>query len=899
MPLQSGERLGPYEILTPIGAGGMGEVYRARDTRLERWVAIKVLPVHLAGNSDLRQRFEREARAISSLQHPHICVLYDVGSERGIDYLVMEYLEGESLADRIRRGALSLPEALRIAIEIADALDKAHRAGIVHRDLKPGNIMLTKAGAKLLDFGLAKAAVSGGLTGGGSAVLLSAAMTMTSPMPHGSPVTSAGMVVGTIQYMSPEQLQGNEADARSDIFSFGAVLYEMGTGRRAFEGKSQLSVATAILEREPDSISSLRPGLPLAFEHTVARCLAKEPDERWQNAKDLRAELQWIGTLRTEAAVSARSRHPARWLLGSALGVILLAIAAGLGLWLSPKSPAPDLRVAINLPPGYQLDFVNSGMALSPDGTRLVFAAVGPEGPQRLWLRALNGQEPQALAGTEDATYPFWSPDGRRLGFFARRKLKTIELGSGAVETLCDAPNGRGASWGSRGVIVFSPDYRSGLFSILASGGSPVQLTEPGKADPSHRVPFFLPDGKHVLFFGGLSGDTARQGIYVLDSDSRKTQFVAQETIQPTYAEPGFLMFLRNGDLMAQPFSVDTLKITGQAVPIADQVYNNKDRAAGEFSVAGGTLAYVKASVIGKEQLVLFDREGTKLTEVGTAIESDLSLSLSPDGRRVAVDVTEGSSNTSIWIYDTNGPGKRRLTFGPGQFGGPVWSPDGGRIAYSDAIGNIYVQSADGSSPARIIRRGTMFGNVSSWFPDGKQLALAEQAKTGIEIHIVSIDGQKDTPFLTFPAWENQATFSPDGKWLAYASDESGKNEVYIVSYPSARTKLQVSSGGGQLPLWISGGRELVYLSTEKERKLVSVAVKQQGSGIDLGAARPLFGNQTLPPLPGGWFNGSPSHIGYITPDAKRIILMLPTTLSSPTPIELRTNWASHLKSKR
>ena len=517
MPLSPGDKLGPYEILAPIGAGGMGEVYRARDTRLERVVAIKVLPAHLSGNPDLRQRFEQEARAISSLQHPHICVLYDVGSERDIDYLVMEYLEGESLADRLRKGALSLSESLKIGIEIADALDKAHRAGIVHRDLKPGNIMLTKVGAKLLDFGLAKAAAPGGLMGGGPAPLLSATMTMTFPMPHGSPVTSAGTVVGTIQYMSPEQLQGKEADARSDIFSFGTVLYEMGTGRRAFEGKSQLSVATAILEREPDSISSLRPGLPLAFEHTVVRCLAKEPEERWQSAKDLRAELQWIGTLRTEAAVSAGSRRPTGG-PGSAAGAILLTIAAALGLWLSPKNAEPDLRVAINLPPGYQLDSVNSAVALSPDGTRLVFAAAGPEGPQRLWLRALNGQEPQGLAGTEDATYPFWSPDGRHIGFFARRKLKTIELGSGAVETLCDAPNGRGASWGSRGVIVFSPDYRSGLFSIPASGGAPVRLTEPGKADPSHRVPFFLPDGKHVLFFGGLSSDTARQGIYVLAS---------------------------------------------------------------------------------------------------------------------------------------------------------------------------------------------------------------------------------------------------------------------------------------------------------------------------------------------------------------------------------------------
>ena len=580
------------------------------------------------------------------------------------------------------------------------------------------------------------------------------------------------------------------------------------------------------------------------------------------------------------------------------MGLILLAMAAGLGFWLSSKSTAPDLRVAINLPPGYQLDVVNSALALSPDGTRLAFAAVGPEGPQRLWLRALNGQEPQALAGTEDATYPFWSPDGRRLGFFARRKLKTIELASGAVDALCDAPNGRGASWGSRGIIVFTPDYQTGLFSIPAPGGTPVQLTEAGKTGATHRVPFFLPDGKHVLFvYRGLSSDTTGQGIYVLDIDSRKTHFVAPETVQPTFAEPGFLIFVRNRDLMAQPFSTRTLRTTGQATPIADQVYANLYRAAGEFSVSSGTLVYVKASEIGKQKLVLFDGEGMKLADIGTPIESDLGLSLSPDGRHVAVDVTEGGLNSSIWIYDTTAMGKRRLTFGPGQFGAPVWSPDGGRIAYADAGGNIYVQSADGSSPARTVSRSTMSANVSSWSPDGTQLVIADQAKTGLDIHIVSIDGKKDTPFLASPAWESQAVFSPDGKWLAYVSDESGKNEVYIVSYPSAQTKLQVSSGGGQIPVWINGGRELVYAT--EERKLVAVSVKQQGTGIELGPARPLFESPALPPLPGGWLNGGISSAGYVTPDAKRIILMLPTTLSSQTPIEVRTNWANNLKSKR
>jgi hypothetical protein len=492
MPLSSGTRLGPYEILAPLGAGGMGEVYRARDTRLERTVAIKVLPQHLADTPESRQRFEREARAVSSLNHPHICTLHDVGSQDGTEFLVMEYLEGETLAKRLEKGALPLEQVLKIGTEVADALDKAHRQGIIHRDLKPGNIMLTKSGAKLLDFGLAK-----------STVPLTSGATMTAAVKHTTPVTQQGMIVGTFQYMAPEQVEGKDVDARSDIFSFGAVLYEMVTGRRAFPGKSQLSVASAILEKEPEPISTLQPMTPPALDHAIRRCLAKDPEERWQTARDLALELEWSaegGSQVMAMPAGAAQGIRARWrgvLLWGVVSVLLAAIT-GLAIWnlkpSPPPTPQPVSRTVITLPPGQRLAGLDQpAVALSPDGTHLAYVAGQGGTQQQIYLRAMNSLEARPIPGTEGATGPFFSPDGQWLGFFTGTNLKKIPLSGGAAQTLGDAALAHGESWSSQGTIAFSPGTASFLQQVSDAGGPMQPLTRLERGDVSHRWPEFLP----------------------------------------------------------------------------------------------------------------------------------------------------------------------------------------------------------------------------------------------------------------------------------------------------------------------------------------------------------------------------------------------------------------------
>src|SRR5215472_17441992 len=519
LALSTGTRLGPYEILAPLGAGGMGEVYRARDTRLERTVAIKVVKSQLTHSSELRTRFEREAKVVSQLQHPHICVLHDVGRDGATDFLVMEFLEGESLSNRLKKGPLATQELLKIAMEIADALDKAHRAGVIHRDLKPANVMLTKTGAKLLDFGLAKPAGMAAASGAG-APLLSAAVTTSSPSPQLSPLTTQGAIVGTIQYMSPEQIEGKEADARADIFAFGAVLYEMATGKRAFEGKSQISVASAILEKDPEPVSAIRNPISPVLAHVIARALQKDPEKRWQSASDIAAELQWASDPATALAPeSIRSsaapplRH--RWLLGLASIALIAGILAA-ALTLS-RRPAENRRLDAALPPSEDLAYDMTGdaggpPAISPDGTHLVFGAGG-----RLWLRSIESGEVHPLEGTESSEFPFWSPDSRRVAFFAAGKLKTVDASGGAPMTLCDAPNPRGGAWSSKGVLLFTPNIRSALYQVPEAGGTPTPVTTLDSAKHStHRWPQFLPDGDHFLYLAtNHSGLQEFAGIYL------------------------------------------------------------------------------------------------------------------------------------------------------------------------------------------------------------------------------------------------------------------------------------------------------------------------------------------------------------------------------------------------
>jgi eukaryotic-like serine/threonine-protein kinase len=515
MTLTAGTRLGPYEIMAPLGAGGMGEVYRAKDTRLGRDVAIKVLPTKFSSNSELRERFEREARAISSLNHARICTLHDVGHQDGVDFLVMEYLEGESLAEKLRKGALPLRETLKIGMEVCEALDVAHRAGIVHRDLKPANIMLTKSGAKLMDFGLAKPF---GMTASasGAAPSFTAVATMTGLSPA-SPLTTAGSIVGTIQYMSPEQIEGKEADARSDIFALGAVLYEMVTGKRAFEGKSQIPVASSILEKDPEPITVVKPASPPAFDHVVKTCLQKDPEGRFQNAHDVTLQLKWIAEDRSSPsapALAAPTHHPRERLAWAV--AIFIAIVAGViaGIFVArPSQPARIIRTVISPPEGtsFRLTGDLAGPPeLSPDGSSIAFAAAGSDGKVTLWVRPMDKLEARSLGGTDNATFPFWSPDGKSLGFFADGKLKSIDLSGGAPQTICDAPQGRGGSWSRDGTILLTTDTQAPISRVNASGGTPVAIT---KLDParhtSHRWPFFLPDGKHFLYVA-INHDSAQ-----------------------------------------------------------------------------------------------------------------------------------------------------------------------------------------------------------------------------------------------------------------------------------------------------------------------------------------------------------------------------------------------------
>jgi eukaryotic-like serine/threonine-protein kinase len=901
MALVPGTRLGPYEIVAPLGAGGMGEVYRARDTRLERPVAVKILPLHLADRAEARERFEREAHAVSSLNHPHICQLYDIGEQNGVSYLVMEMLEGETLAFRLLRGPLPIEQVLRYGAEIADGLERAHRTGVVHRDLKPGNIMLTKSGAKLMDFGLAKE-VSLPRPSSGLAVTINVSPSEPSGPSAGSrrregsaPLTGEGVIVGTFHYMSPEQIEGKDADSRSDIFALGVVLYEMTTGRRAFEGKTMASIAAAVIASEPKPVSSIQPMVPPGLEHVIQLCLAKDPDERWQSALDLQRELKWIQEAGSQAGTASpimvrrRRRVRLAWSVG-----VLLALLAGWagGVFLRPTKKAPSLSVALNLPVGFRLDTQNASLALSPDGQKLAFAASGADGVQRLWLRSLNGQEPQAMTGTEDAIYPFWSPDNKYVGFFAGKKLKKIEVATGAMQTLCDAPAARGGTWNHQGEIVFAPDYQTGLYQVSASGGSAIAVTN-GDKKFSHRLPHFLPDGRHVLFFSGWETHAKDNGIFSLDLDTKKVKPIASEQSEGLYVPPGYLVFLRGGNLMAQPFDAENQTTTGEALLIAENVVHNPDRFTGEFTFSDhGMQMYQTGPSISKSQLTIYDAEGGRIGAIGEAKAFQPEVFLSPDDRKVAVATRDPEGRSVLWVHDlSNGVGTR-LTFGNLSYLDPVWSADGKRLAFDADNGNVLVQASDGSSPAQTVLSEASPKSTNAWSPDGRFLAMQQQMDKGPDLWLLPLAGdRKPVPFVSSPTWEAEGTFSPNGKWFAYSSDETGRYEVYVVPFTGTGGKLQVSSGGGQMPEWLNGGRQLAYINDTHNLVLVEMNDKQER--MEIGRSRLLFGGHALPVLPGFDASAESGTPVYLTQDGKRIVLIVPTDFGSITALTLVTNWTA------
>ncbi|HVS88108.1 MAG TPA: protein kinase [Candidatus Acidoferrum sp.] len=886
MSLAAGSKLGPYEIVAPLGAGGMGEVYRARDTRLDRTVAIKVLPQHLADTPEARQRFEREARAVSALNHPHICTLHDVGSQDGTEYLVMEYLEGATLAARLEKGPLPLAQVLQYGIQIADALDKAHRSSIVHRDLKPGNIMLTKSGAKLLDFGLAKAVVP-----------LASGVTLTAAVTRTTPVTQQGTIVGTFQYMSPEQVEGKEVDGRSDIFSFGAVLYEMVTGRRAFPGKSQLSVASAILEKEPEPISALQPMTPPALERTVKRCLAKEPDDRWQTARDLELELKWIaegGSQVTSAPTAAAKGIRARWRGALLWGVVSLFLAAitGLAIWnLKPSPPRPVSRFVIALPPGQRLAKLDQpAMALSPDGNHLAYVAI-QGGTQQLYLRAMDSLEASPLPGTEGASEPFFSPDDQWLGFFAGGKLKKVSVSGGAALTLGDAANPQGASWGSQGIIAFAPTQTSPLQQVSEAGGAPQPLTRLEKGEVAHRWPEFLPGGKAVLFAASTAGfNWANAPVAVQSVGTGERRNLIAGGTQPRYVASGHLIYAQGGSLTAVPFDPQRLAITGAAVPVVESVLQSRISGAAQYSFsATGSLVYVPGGVqADQSRLAWVSRTGAE-QPVAAPARAYLFPRLSPDGRRVAVAIEE--QEAQIWLYDLSRETLTRFTFEGNANLNPAWTPDGKRIAFQsirEGAPNIFWQLADGSGGLERLTTSEQTHVPVSWSPDGQLLAFIEVNRTtGWDIWVLRLGDRKAQPFLRTLFNESAPRFSPDGRWLAYISNESGRYEIYVQPYPGPGGKWQISTEGGTEPAWNPNGRELFYRSGDK---MMAVDIATQ-PGFTAGKPRVLFEGR-YEPTPAT----SPNY--DVSPDGQRFLMLKSAEAgeAAPTQIYVVLNWFEELK---
>jgi eukaryotic-like serine/threonine-protein kinase len=868
MALDPGRRLGPYEIVAPIGAGGMGEVYRARDTRLDRTVAIKVLPAPLAGNADLRQRFEREAKTISGLSHPHICTLFDVGHEDGIAFLVMEHLEGETLADRLARGPLTTAQVLRHGIEIADALHAAHRHGVVHRDLKPANVMLLKSGAKLLDFGLAKWKAQDAI----EASQLSERATADRPL------TGQGTILGTFQYMAPEQLEGKDADARTDVFALGSVLYEMTTARRAFTGASRASLIGAILKDEPAPLSSIQPMSPAALDRVVRTCLAKDPEDRWQSAHDVAAELKWIAEgLSQPATLEVGARRPARRHFGwAAAGLVAGLLVAAFASWVaSPKRVAtahfPE-RVTIALPPNATLTDLPSAIvtfALSPDGRRLAFRGERPGQPTRLYVRQSDQLEAKAVPGTEGAFNPFFSPDGEWIGFASQRKLKKVAVAGGEPLVICDAQTVRGASWSTDGTILFAPDIEGGLARVSASGGTPQSVTtlDPAKGENSHRWPVVLPGGKTALFtvLGARSREEERAVVALsLESGQRKT-LVTGGTFPRCLAD-GRVLYARTGSLMAASFDPRRLELTSAPVSVLEDLrmdVRENGRAMYDVSTAG-SLVYIPGFPRPAERaLVWVDRKG-RATPLGQARRAYAGPALSPDGRRVAVNI-EGSTD-DVWIGDVQRDTWVRLTLEANNRD-PSWSADGSKVAFvSDREGapSLYWASADGSTPAERVATvdGTPF--QSAFSPDGASFAFMVQTRaTSQDILLASLkEPRKVRPFVATPTMEDSPAFSPNGRWLAYMSLESGRQEVYVRAVQGSSQKWLVSREGGEYPIWSPKGNELFYLWNDR---MIAVPVRTQP---DFWAGTP----QVL--FEGGFVTPGDGRAYDVAPDGQRFLMI-------------------------
>ncbi|MDQ6802719.1 MAG: protein kinase [Acidobacteriota bacterium] len=834
MTLVPGTSLGPYEIVAAVGAGGMGEVYRARDTRLDRTVAIKILPREFAANPASRLRFEREAKVISSLNHPHICALYDVGSYDSSQYLVMEFIDGESLADRLTKGSLPIDQALRIGIDIASALDRAHRQGIVHRDLKPGNIMLTRSGAKLLDFGLAHTETPGSADGSTVA----------------RPLTDQGAILGTFQYMAPEQVEGLPADARTDIFALGAVLYEAATGARAFEGKSKASLIASILDHEPAPISVVRPLAPPSLDRVVRACLRKDPAERIQTAHDLMLDLTWLRESASsgEGIAGTIPRRRGRWL--AAIPIALLAATSILfaTLYLRSRTRPRDAATFSLLPPAGAT--TGDSVAISPDGKSVAYVAALPGAEAVLWLRKLSDPVPHAIAGTEDTKWPTWSPDSEWIAFFSRGKLKKLNVATGSIKEICDAGYGIGAAWSTDGTILFTRYFTDSLFRVPAAGGEPVRVTtlNATRHETAHAWPHFLSDGRHFVHVVHTTAEQ-RNEIHAASLDGGPSKLVMQADSLVGFSAP-YLLFVKESTLYAQRFDERSLVLRGEPVEVASNVNFAEEWGSAGASVSIGAIAYYPV-FLPRVDMRVYDRSGT----VVQTLLSDFGLrdpELSPDGHRLLMmkkDPKKGAYD--LWIVDFARGLRTRITSGLSNHQDATWSPDGNQVLFSSDRGgmyDVYTVSPDEKTAVTPLWKSNRDKTRGRWSPGGDCIITAVgDPQTLGDLWMLPLRGGAARQIFSTEGDEDFPAISPDGQWLTFQStDLSAAREIYVRRLAGGRV-VQVSTKGGVFPAWSHDGSELFYMAPD--RTLMSVQLRRTATALDPAVPKPLF---AIPPTPYG-----------------------------------------------